>query len=71
MHPDFIHGEWGRKTGVGRYLNASYYTIILKFQDGVTCKEILTKQDHLNVVTATYNYITDANGVWNLGNCNS
>ncbi len=24
-----------------------------------------------NVVTATYNYITDANGIWSLGNCNS
>ena len=41
------------------------------FQDGVSCKEVLTKQDHLNVVTATYNFITDANGIWNLGNCNS
>jgi len=40
-------------------------------QDNYTCKEVLTKQDRLNVIGKMYDSVIGSNSLWQLASCNS
>ena len=40
-------------------------------QDNYTCKEVLTKQDRLNVIGQMYDFVNDSSSIWHLASCNS
>jgi len=40
-------------------------------QDNYTCKEVLTKQDRLNVIGQMYNFANDSDSIWHLASCNN
>jgi len=40
-------------------------------QDNYTCKEVLTKQDRLNVIGKMYDSVIGSNSLWQLASCNN
>ena len=58
---------------VGHFLNVRTYYHALEHSetDGMNCKSILTSQDKVEIVKATYAYIVGENGLWSKGYCSS
>ena len=52
---------------VGHFLNVRTYYHALEHSetDGMNCKSILTSQDKVEIVKATYDYIAGKDGLWN------
>ena len=58
---------------VGHFLNVRTYYRALEHSetDGMNCKSILTSQDKVEIVKATYAYIVGDHGLWSKGFCSS
>ena len=58
---------------VGHFLNVRTYYHALEHSEtaGMNCKSILTSQDKVEIVKATYAYIVGDHGLWSKGFCSS
>ena len=48
-----------------------YYALDHSEQEGIKCKELLTSQDHVEIIQETYQFIVSKDGLWDKGFCSS
>jgi len=48
-----------------------YYALEHAQSEGINCKDLLTSQDKVEIIKATYNYIVSDRGLWAKGFCSS